>query len=196
MTNGSLNKFHFNFWLPFFAILLLLIPVLIWQEFIFIAKLSGIAILIGLLVALKQWFAVARQINQRTERYVLNTNERFLIESILPSFKTWTKADQTILRDQLGIALTELKFSGESSLEDKIKVILQLILATWGEGYLYKQDWVLDFDADANKSKLYIKDAFIMEFNTSIVNLDFSPSVAISDSGLLALKEKLKNLSA
>lgn len=194
MTNGSLNKFHFNFWLPFFAILLLLIPVLIWQEFILLAKLSGIVILIGLLIALKQWFAVARQINQRKERYVLNTNERFLIESILPSFKTWSKADQTILMDQLGIALTELKFSGDSSLEDKIKVSLQLILATWGDGYLYKQDWVLDFDTDAKMSKLYIKDAFIIELNTSIDNLDFSPSVTTTDSVLLELNKKIKNL--
>lgn len=194
MTNGSLNKFHFNFWLPFFAILLLLIPLLIWQEFIFLAKLSGIVILIGLLIALKQWFAVARLINQRKERYVLNTNERFLIESILPSFKTWSKADQTILMDQLGIALTELKFSGESSLEDKIKVSLQLILATWGDGYLYKQDWVLDFDVDTKMSKLYIKDAFIMELNTSINNLDFSPSATTTDSVLLELNKKIKNL--
>ena len=194
MTNGLLNKFHFNFWLPFFAILLLLIPVLIWQEFIFTAKLTGIALLVGLLIALKQWFAVARQINQRKERYVLNTNERFLIENILPSFKSWYKADQTILTDQLGIALTELKFSGESSLEDKIKVIVQLILATWGDGYLYKQDWVLAFDANAKHSKLYIKDAFIMELNTSLVSLHFSPSAAISDSVLLELNKKIKNL--
>lgn len=194
MTNGSLNKFHFNFWLPFFAILLLLIPVLIWQEFILIAKLSGIALLIGLLIALKQWFAVARQINQRTERYALNTNQRFLIESILPSFKTWSKKDQTILIDQLGIALTELKFSGESSLDDKIKVILQLVLATWGEGYLYKQDWILAFDPDLKNSKLFIKDAFITDLNPSIVHIDFSPSAATTDSVLLELITKMKNL--
>ncbi len=194
MTNGSLNKFHFNFWLPFFAILLLLIPVLIWQEFIFIAKLSGIAILIGLLVALKQWFAVARQINQRTERYVLNTNERFLIESILPSFKTWSKTDQKILLDQLGIAMTELKFSGDSSLEDKIKVILQLVLATWGDGYLYKQDWLLAFEADTNKTVLYINDVYITELNVSLASLHFSPSATITDSVLLELNKKIKNL--
>ncbi len=194
MTNGSLNKFHFNFWLPFFAILLLFIPVLIWQEFIFLAKLSGIGLLIGLLIALKQWFAVARQINQRKERYVLNTNERFLIETILPSFKTWSKTDQTILTDQLGIALSELKFSGESSLEDKIKVILQLILATWGDGYLYKQDWILAFDAHAKNSKLYIKDAFITELNTSVANIHFSPSTTTTDSVLLELNKKIKNL--
>lgn len=194
MTNGSLNKFHFNFWLPFFAILLLLIPVLIWQEVIFLAKLSGIAILIGLLIALKQWFAVARQINQRTERYVLNTNERFLIESILPSFKSWSKTDQTILLDQLGIAMTELKFSGESSLEDKIKVVLQLVLATWGDGYLYKQDWLLAFEADTNKTLLYIKDVYITELNVSLASLHFSPSATTTDSVLLELNKKIKNL--
>ncbi|MEY3682121.1 MAG: hypothetical protein RLZZ289_645, partial [Bacteroidota bacterium] len=94
MTNGSLNKFRFNFWLPYFAILLLLIPILIWQEFIFLAKLSGIITLLGLLVALKQWFSVARQINNRVERHLLNTNELYILESILPAFKSWSVADQ------------------------------------------------------------------------------------------------------
>ncbi|MFM6946285.1 MAG: hypothetical protein ACKOWW_04035 [Flavobacteriales bacterium] len=194
MTNGSLNNFHFKFWLPFFAILLLLIPILIWQNFVLPAKLSGITLLIGLLIALKQWFAVARQINDRKERYVMNTNERYYIESLLPKFKTWSKSDQTILIDQLGIALSELKFSGESTLEDKISVILQLVLATWGEGYLYKQDWVLAFEPNDKICKLYIKEHFIADLNTSFGNLHFAPSTATSDSVLLELKEKMKNL--
>ena len=93
------------------------------------AKLSGIVILIGLLIALKQWFAVARQINNRKERYIINTNERFIIESLLPSFKSWSKSDQAVLTDQLGIALTELNFTGESSFDDKFKGALQIVVA-------------------------------------------------------------------
>jgi hypothetical protein len=194
MTNGSLNKFRFNFWLPYFAILLLLIPILIWQQFIFLAKLSGIITLVGLLVALRQWFTVARQINHRVERYVLNTNELYLLESILPSFKSWSVSDQKVLKDQLGIVLSEIRFSGESELQDKFTVVLQLVLANWGEGYTNKQNWLLDFKANENTCNLELNNLTITSIPTNATFTLRSPEHALQDSALLELKEKLKNL--
>jgi hypothetical protein len=194
MTNGSLNKFRFNFWLPYFAILLLLIPILIWQQFIFLAKLSGIITLVGLLVALRQWFTVARQINHRVERYVLNTNELYLLESILPSFKSWSVSDQKVLKDQLGIVLSEIRFSGESELQDKFTVVLQLVLANWGEGYTNKQNWLLDFKANENTCNLELDNLTITSIPTNATFTLRSPEHALQDSALLELKEKLKNL--
>jgi hypothetical protein len=194
MTNGSLNKFRFNFWLPYFAILLLLIPILIWQQFIFLAKLSGIITLVGLLVALRQWFTVARQINHRVERYVLNTNELYLLESILPSFKSWSVSDQKVLKDQLGIVLSEIRFSGESELQDKFTVVLQLVLANWGEGYTNKQNWLLDFKANENTCNLELDNLTITSILTNATFTLRSPEHALQDSALLELKEKLKNL--
>ena len=194
MTSGSLNKFRFNFWLPYFAILLLLIPILIWQQFIFLAKLSGIITLVGLLVALRQWFTVARQINHRVERYVLNTNELYLLESILPSFKSWSVSDQKVLKDQLGIVLSEIRFSGESELQDKFTVVLQLVLANWGEGYTNKQNWLLDFKANENTCNLELDNLTITCIPTNATFTLRSPEHALQDSALLELKEKLKNL--
>jgi hypothetical protein len=194
MTNGSLNKFRFNFWLPYFAILLLLIPILIWQQFIFLAKLSGIITLVGLLVALRQWFTVARQINHRVERYVLNTNELYLLESILPSFKSWSVSDQKVLKDQLGIVLSEIRFSGESELQDKFTVVLQLVLANWGEGYTNKQNWLLDFKANENTCNLELDNLTITSIPTNATFTLRSPEHALQDTALLELKEKLKNL--
>jgi len=194
MTNGSLNKFRFNFWLPYFAILLLLIPILIWQEFIFLAKLSGIVTLVGLLVALRQWFTVARQINHRVERYVLNTNELYLLESILPSFKLWSVSDQKVLKDQLGIVLSEIRFSGDSELQDKFTVVLQLVLAKWGEGYSNKQNWLLDFKANENTCNLEVNNLTITSIPTNATFTLRTPEQALEHSALLELKEKLKNL--
>ena len=194
MTSGSLNKFRFNFWLPYFAILLLLIPILIWQEFIFLAKLSGIITLLGLLVALRQWFAVARKINNRVERYVLNTNELYLLESILPAFKSWSVSDQKVLKDQLGIVLSEIRFSGDSELQDKFTAVLQLVLANWGEGYSNKQNWLLDFKANENACNLEVNNLSITSIPTNATFTLRTPEQALEHSSLLELKEKLKNL--
>lgn len=194
MTNGSLNKFRFNFWLPYFAILLLLIPILIWQEFILLAKLSGIVTLIGLLVALKQWFTVARQINNRVERHLLNTNELYILESILPAFKSWSVADQKILKDQLGIVLSEIRFAGQSELQDKFNAALQIVLASWGAGYINKQAWLLDFNANESICELVVNNQVIIKLSTEATFSMRTPEQAQQHSALHELKEKLKNL--
>lgn len=194
MTNGSLNKFRFNFWLPYFAILLLLIPILIWQEFILLAKLSGIVTLIGLLVALKQWFTVARQINNRVERHLLNTNELYILESILPAFKSWSVADQKILKDQLGIVLSEIRFTGQSELQDKFNAALQIVLASWGAGYINKQAWLLDFNANESTCELVVNNQVIIKLSTVATFSMRTSEQAQQHSALHELKEKLKNL--
>jgi hypothetical protein len=194
MTSGSLNKFRFSFWLPYFAILLLLIPILIWQEFIFLAKLSGIITLLGLLVALKQWFSVARQINNRVERYILNINELYILESILPAFKSWSVADQKVLKDQLGIVLSEIRFSGQSELQDKFTAAVQLVLASWGTGYINKQAWSLDFNINENACELFVNNQAITKLSTAATFSLRTPEQALQHSALHELKEKLKNL--
>lgn len=194
MTSGSLNKFRFSFWLPYFAILLLLIPILIWQEFIFLAKLSGIITLLGLLVALKQWFSVARQINNRVERHLLNTNELYILESILPAFKSWSVADQKVLKDQLGIVLSEIRFAGQSELQDKFNAALQIVLASWGAGYINKQAWLLDFNANESICELVVNNQVIIKLSTEATFSMRTPEQAQQHSVLHELKEKLKNL--
>ena len=194
MTSGSLNKFRFSFWLPYFAILLLLIPILIWQEFIFLAKLSGIITLLGLLVALKQWFSVARQINNRVERHLLNTNELYILESILPAFKSWSVADKKVLKDQLGIVLSEIRFAGQSELQDKFNAALQIVLASWGAGYINKQAWLLDFNANESTCELVVNNQVIIKLSTAATFSMRTSEQAQQHSALHELKEKLKNL--
>ena len=125
---------------------------------------------------------------------MLNTNELYLLESILPSFKSWSVSDQKVLKDQLGIVLSEIRFSGESELQDKFTVVLQLVLANWGEGYTNKQNWLLDFKANENTCNLELDNLTITSIPTNATFTLRSPEHALQDSALLELKEKLKNL--
>lgn len=195
MTNGSVNNFHFKIWLPFFAILLLLIPVCIWLDFIFLAKISGITILVALLFALRQWFSVARQMNQRIERYMINANERFLIQSTLPGFKSWSRADQNILYDQLGIFLTEVKFEGFSDKNNCLYIGIQIVLATWGSSYLNKQDWKFTYIKEEESVVLEVKDQKLqLPIQVSIAP-STTPEQAQLQASVQTLKEKLKNIA-
>ena len=141
MTNGSLNSYRFSFWLPLFAILLMLIPVFIWSAFMSLAKVTGIAVLILLLVALRKWFATSRLINNRKERIQLSTNDLYSLNQLLPGFKNWSSLDQRILKDQLGLFLAEVYFSGEWTKAEQFNFGIAVSLALWDTGYSNKQHW-------------------------------------------------------
>ena len=85
MTNGSLNSYRFYFWIPLFAGLLILIPIFIWSGFISLAKIDGFVVLILLLLAMRNWFALARTNNNRVARVQLSTNDLFLLRQIILS---------------------------------------------------------------------------------------------------------------
>ena len=143
MINGSPNSYRFSFWLPLFAVLLILIPISIWSGLIMLAKICGISVLLLLLVALRQWFAMARTSNNRVERIQLSTNDIFLLQQLLPSFKKWPSTDQRIFTDQLGLFLAEVKFQGAWDPKMQFATGISITLATWDVGYINKQDWVL-----------------------------------------------------
>lgn len=142
MTNGLQSSYRFSFWLPLFAVLLILIPVFIGLDLIGLAKFSGVAVLILLLVALRKWFALARTNNNRVERIMLTTNDLFMLKQILPVYSKLSSVDQRILTDQLGLFLAEVQFKGEWSPKAILSVGVLAVLATWQEGYQNKQNWV------------------------------------------------------
>ena len=142
MTNGLQSSYRFSFWLPLFAVLLILIPVFIGLDLIGLAKFSGVAVLILLLVALRKWFALARTNNNRVERIMLTTNDLFMLKQMLPLYSRLSSVDQQILTDQLGLFLAEVQFKGEWSPKAIFSLGVLSVLATWQEGYQNKQSWI------------------------------------------------------
>lgn len=142
MTNGLQSSYRFSFWLPLFAVLLILIPVFIGLDLIGLAKFSGVAVLILLLVALRKWFALARTNNNRVERIMLTTNDLFMLKQILPVYSKLASIDQRILTDQLGLFLAEVQFKGEWTPRSIFSIGVLTVLATWQDGYQNKQHWV------------------------------------------------------
>jgi hypothetical protein len=143
MINGSLNNYRFSFWLPLFAILLILIPIFIGSGLIGLAKISGILVLVLLILAMRKWFSIARSKNNRVERVQLNANDLFILQQMTPSFKNWPVADQRILIDQIGLFLAEVNFMGTWIPKAQLSVAFMAVCATWKSGYANKQHWKL-----------------------------------------------------
>lgn len=148
MTNGSLNSYRFNIWLPLFAALLIAIPIFIWFGYIFLAKVTGVVVLVLLIYAMRIWFRKARLQNQRLERVHLNANDLFTIQQIIPSWKSWPNEDRQILVNQLGLLLAEVEFSGAPNPKAKLLAGIYIVAATLNDGYSNKQGWVCTFIQD------------------------------------------------
>ena len=153
MTSGSLNNYRFSFWLPLFAILLILIPIFIVSGLIGLAKISGILVLVLLILAMRKWFSIARSKNKRVERVQLNANDLFVLQQMIPSYKNWPVSDQRILIDQIGLFLAEVNFMGAWNPKTQLSVAILAVCATWQSGYTNKQHW-----------NLYCKDATTFSF--------------------------------
>ena len=193
MTNGSLNSYRFYFWIPLFAGLLILIPIFIWSGFISLAKIDGFVVLILLLVAMRNWFALARTNNNRVERIQLSANDLFLLQQIIPSFKNWPAAEQRILVDQIGLFLAEVQFKGSWTPKAQFTIGVAVALATWDLGYINKQQWVLC----ASENDTY----YIAQDPTSILKVPVFASSLQSLSALrnsesvLVLKKVIEHLA-
>lgn len=145
MTNGSQNSYRFTFWLSLFAALLVFVPIAILSGFILLAKIIGISLLVLLIIAMRNWFRLARKKNNRVERIQLNANDLFLLYQIIPAFKSWSVSDQRILTDQIGLFLAEVRFVGPWSSKAQLTVALVSALASWESGYTNKQHWTLHY---------------------------------------------------
>lgn len=181
MTNGSPSSYHFSIWLFIFAGILFCIPLFIWFEFIVLAKICGVTVLVLLLFAMRRWFALARINNNRVERKILSTNELYVLQQVLPLFKRLTARQQRILKDQLGLFLAEVRFNGDWPQKTQFSVGLLVVLSTWETGYINKQNWQLVL-TNANQF-------FIEEQPNHIVEIPSVPFAAKSFEDLLSLAE-------
>ena len=105
MSNSKNLKYRFPFWIAVFFCLLSLVPFGILINVIIVAKVAGILSTILLIIAIRFWFSVAKNRNNKIDRIILNTNDVFTLIQLFPMLKHWTNSDMQILKDRIGIIL-------------------------------------------------------------------------------------------
>ena len=105
MSNSKNLKYRFPFWIAVFFCLLSLVPFGILINVIIVAKVAGILATILLIIAIRFWFSVAKNRNNKIDRIVLNTNDVYTLIQLFPILKHWKNSDMQILKDRIGIIL-------------------------------------------------------------------------------------------
>ena len=127
MSNSKNLKYRFPLWIAVFFLLLILVPFGILMNIILLAKVAGILSTVFLIIAIRFWFAVAKNRNNKIDRIMLNTNDMFDLLKSFPVLKLWSKSDMQVLKDRIGILLANYSIAvidnGEAKLMSKKEAI-------------------------------------------------------------------------
>ncbi len=79
---------HYIKWIIIFALLLISVPVLIIAEYVLLAKLIGIILVLLVTIAIRLWVGRANKMTKATTIIKLNADNRFIIDKYYPSYKS------------------------------------------------------------------------------------------------------------
>lgn len=79
---------HYIKWIIIFAVLLISVPILIIAEYVLLAKLIGIILVLLVTIAIRLWVGRANKMTKATTVIKLNADNRFIIDKYYPSYKS------------------------------------------------------------------------------------------------------------
>jgi Mlc titration factor MtfA (ptsG expression regulator) len=126
-------------WIMLFLFLLGAIPILILMESSNAAKLLGILLVVGIVVALWYWRIQTRVRSPRNQRVRINTNDRFWLNDNIPFYNKLSEKDKVIFEDRIGIFLADIQVTEvNKEVADKetcFYVASSAVIAYWGLPY-------------------------------------------------------------
>lgn len=104
------DSFGFRSWLIVFFIALVTIPIFLYNELWLVAKLTGIAVTVTLVIVLRIWlFRLKKQ--HTTSRIELTSNDVFELKGFLPAYQSLTLADQKAFQHRLGLLMASVSIA-------------------------------------------------------------------------------------
>ena len=104
-----MHRFQFFPIIAVIVILLALIPIGVYTDFLILSKIAGFLTLIVTLAALKYWFSVLRKNSNRRPIVVLTTNDHYTLNKNYPFIKSWNSEESAILYARIGSVLSEVR---------------------------------------------------------------------------------------
>lgn len=99
---------RFRIWLAVFFVLLMLVPVLIWSQYIVFAKIMGVLVTLLLSIAVRLWLRNTKRQYKPVGRIKMNTNDRFLLEKEYDHYRRLSARDRKSIEDNIGVFLSRV----------------------------------------------------------------------------------------
>ena len=179
MIFDEIKNYRFPFWLAVFSLLLISIPVFIFSGAFIWAKVSGVILVCSLLIALKYWFAVAKNRNHIVPRVVLNKNDLFDLSRDFKTFSSFSEESKDVIIHRIGILLSKVKFvkSDFTLLDRRHSIQLGFVYTCehWTDDFNVSPDWIFqlteEYSSDDSKYKYVLS---INDLNEKFKNIQIS----------------------
>lgn len=177
-------KYRFPLWLTIFFLLLILIPILIFFDYLILAKIIGISCLILIIIALRIWLRISRINSEKVERVVLNKNQVFDLHRKYSFLKSLNNSDREILFHRTGLVLAEVTFIAvdEIFLEEKIELAFYIAIIFFQDDYTSLKGLVLNVSKMTTDEHISLSTFYDFRFK-SLLFIDFKAKLTNSDFG-------------
>lgn len=101
---------HYIKWIIIFALLLISVPVLIIVEYVLLAKLIGIVLVVLVTIAIRFWVGRANKMTKATTVIKLNADNRFIIDKYYPSYKSMSNKERLEFESEIIYLLQHVLF--------------------------------------------------------------------------------------
>jgi len=159
MIFNKIKNYRFPIWITVFLFLLGSIPVFIYAELYSLAKIFGILLVCSILLAMKFWFAVARNRNDVVPRVVLNRNDLFDLDRDFKSFSSFNEESKRIIIHRIGLLLAKVKFVDDNlSLLDRrmsIQLAFVYVCENASVDFEVSRDWIFLLSDSANTKESF-----------------------------------------
>jgi MtfA peptidase len=130
---------RFAFWLVFFFGVLFCIPLFVQLDEVVMAKVLGIILVVGIVVALWYWRIQTRVRAPRKQRIKMNVNDKYWLDKNVSFYATLSKSDKQVFEDRIGIFLADVVITEVDKevpeVETCLLVASSAVIAFWGLPY-------------------------------------------------------------
>lgn len=146
-------------WILVYAVLLIAIPLLIENNYILPAKISGFILISLITISIRIWLRKANKLFNSEPKAVLNNNDRFDLDVLIPAYKNWSKSSKKEFERKLSSILTKIDFDNydhSTPVKRNCLAFCSLLVATFSDKFGLNNKMIVVFKPDVEVEKTEI----------------------------------------
>lgn len=146
-------------WVLVYAVLLIAIPLLIENNFILPAKILGFILISLITISIRIWLRKANKLFNSEPKAVLNNNDRFDLDVLIPAYKNWSKSAKKEFERKLSSILTKIDFDNydhSTPAKRNCLAFCSLLITTFSDKFGLNNKMIVVFKSDVEVEKTEI----------------------------------------
>lgn len=149
-------------WILVYAVLLIAIPLLIENNYILPAKILGFILVSLITISIRVWLRRANKLFNNEPKAVLNNNDRFDLDVLIPAYKNWSNTTRKEFEKKLSLILTKIDFDNydhSTPIKRNCLAFCSLLVASFSDKFGLNNKMIVVFKLDVEVEKTEINGA-------------------------------------